>query len=67
MGSYCAAILEGGDNSHSSSVEIDSTTISAMPLGILREMCTDLAEKKPNDWQKSITRVQAEIKRRYRT
>ena len=65
LGSHCAAILAGGNTSVPIE-QLDTTTISAMPLGILREMCADLAEKKPKDWQRAITRVQSEIRRRYR-
>ena len=65
LGSHCASILEGGLESPSV-LELDQTTISAMPLGILREMCEDLAHKKPKDWSQSIVRIQAEIRRRYR-
>ena len=68
LGAYCEAILEeGAVKSPSSIEELDSTTLSAMPLGVLREMCAELGERKPNDWQRSITRVNAEIRRRYRT
>ena len=68
LGAYCEAILDGGANNGSSSIEeLDPATLAAMPLGVLREMCAELGEKKPTNWQRSITRVNAEIRRRYRT
>ena len=67
LGAYCTAILEGGATAPSTIEELDPTTLSAMPLGVLREMCAELGEKKPDNWQRSITRVNAEIRRRYRT
>jgi hypothetical protein len=67
LGAYCSAILEGGAQAPSAIEELDPTTLAAMPLGVLREMCAELGEKKPRDWQRSITRVNAEIRRRYRT
>jgi hypothetical protein len=65
LGSHCASILEGGGQSPSV-LELDQTTISAMPLGVLRQMCQDLADKKPQDWSQAIVRIQSEIRRRYR-
>ena len=65
LGSHCATILQGGDKSPSV-MELDQTTIAAMPLGVLREMCQDLADKKPHDWSSAIVRIQSEIRRRYR-
>ena len=67
LGAYCTAILEGEATASSSIEELDPTTLAAMPLGVLREMCAELGEKKPDNWQRSITRVNAEIRRRYRT
>ena len=67
LGAYCTAILEGGAEAPSTIEELDPSTLAAMPLGVLREMCAELGEKKPSDWQRSITRVNAEIRRRYRT
>ena len=68
LGTYCSAILEGGAKPAPSTIEeLDPTTLAAMPLGVLREMCAELGEKKPDNWQRSITRVNAEIMRRYRT
>ena len=67
LGAYCSAILEEGATAPSAIEELDPTTLSAMPLGVLREMCAELGEKKPADWQRSITRVNTEIRRRYRT
>ena len=64
LGAHCASILGGGQPP--SVMELDQTTISAMPLGVLREMCQDLADKKPQDWSQAIVRIQAEIRRRYR-
>ena len=66
LGSHCAALLGEAGPGPSPVEQYDSSTISAMPLGILREMVTEMAEKKPPDWQKQITRVQSEIRRRYR-
>ena len=68
LGAYCSAILDGGSQPAPSVIEeLDPTTLSAMPLGVLREMCAELGERKPENWQRSITRVNAEIRRRYRT
>ena len=65
LGSHCTSILTDGGQSPSV-LELDQTTISAMPLGVLREMCQDLADKKPQDWSQAIVRIQSEIRRRYR-
>ena len=65
LGSHCTTILQGGSKSPSV-MDLDQTTISAMPLGVLREMCQDLADKKPRDWSQAIVRIQSEIRRRYR-
>jgi hypothetical protein len=67
LGTYCSAILEGGAKASSTIEELDPATLAAMPLGVLREMCAELGERKPMNWQRSITRVNAEIRRRYRT
>ncbi len=67
LGTYCSALLEGGAPAPSTIEELDPATLAAMPLGVLREMCAELGERKPSDWQRSITRVNAEIRRRYRT
>ena len=67
LGAYCSAILEGGGQTPSTIEELDPATLAAMPLGVLREMCAELGERKPDNWQRSITRVNAEIRRRYRT
>ncbi len=68
LGPYCEAILEArSDSPRSSSVEkLDATTISTMPLDALRNMCSELAENKPRDWEKGIRLVNTEIRRRYR-
>jgi len=68
LGPYVEAILEErGESSPSSSVEqLDATTLSTFPLNILREMCTELAETRPDDWQKGIRLINSEIRRRYR-
>ena len=68
LGPYCEAILEArGEATLSSSVEkLDATTISTMPLNALREMCIELAENKPRDWERGIRLVNTEIRRRYR-
>ena len=67
LGTYCSAILDGGASAPSTIEELDPATLAAMPLGVLREMCAELGERKPANWQRSITRVNAEIRRRYRT
>ncbi len=67
LGAYCSAILEEGATVPSTIEELDPATLAAMPLGVLREMCAELGERKPANWQRSITRVNAEIRRRYRT
>jgi len=67
LGAYCSAILDGGASAPSTIEELDPATLAAMPLGVLREMCAELGERKPANWQRSITRVNAEIRRRYRT
>jgi len=67
LGTYCSAILDGGAKASSAIEELDPQTLAAMPLGVLREMCAELGERKPANWQRSITRVNAEIRRRYRT
>ena len=67
LGAYCSDILEGGAPAPSTIEELDPATLAAMPLGVLREMCSELGEKKPDNWQRGITRVNAEIRRRYRT
>ena len=67
LGAYCTAILEGEVKASSTIEELDPATLSAMPLGVLREMCAELGERKPDNWQRSITRVNTEIRRRYRT
>jgi len=67
LGAYCSAILDGEVKASSAIEELDPQTLAAMPLGVLREMCAELGERKPTNWQRSITRVNAEIRRRYRT
>jgi len=70
LGPYCEAILEareGVSSPSSSSVKkIDATSISAIPLNILRNMCVELAESQPKDWERSIRLINTEIRRRYR-
>jgi hypothetical protein len=68
LGPYCEAILEArGEETLSPSVEtLDATTISTMPLDALRNMCSELAENKPRDWERGIRLVNTEIRRRYR-
>lgn len=68
LGPYCEAILEArGEEALSPSVEtLDATTISTMPLDALRNMCSELAENKPRDWERGIRLVNSEIRRRYR-
>lgn len=69
LGSHCTRLLmdeKGNSLSHPSVEELDTTTISAMPLNALRELCTTLVENKPTNWQQAITRVNSEIRRRYR-
>ena len=68
LGPYCEAILEARKElSRSSSVEkLDATTISTMPLDSLRGLCSELAETKPQDWERGIRLVNTEIRRRYR-
>ena len=68
LGPYCEAILEArSDSPRSSSVEkLDATTISTMPLDCLRGLCSELAETKPQDWERGIRLVNTEIRRRYR-
>ena len=69
LGALCSSLLEIA--LHPEGLprveDLDQTTIAAMPLGVLREMCQDLADQKPIGWSKSITLVQSEIRRRYRT
>ena len=66
LGPYCEAILEARGDAPSSVEKLDATTISVLPLGSLRELCTELAEKKPKDWERGIRLVNSEIRRRYR-
>ena len=69
LGPYCAAILEGrGEQSPSPSVEkVDVTAFSAMPLTTLRDMRADLASTQPKDWKRTVTAIDSEIRRRFRT
>ena len=69
LGALCASLLESAIHPEDlpRAADLDQTTIAAMPLGILREMCKDLADEKPIGWIKSIQLVQSEIRRRYRT
>jgi len=69
LGPYCEAIFEAreGSSPSSSSVKrIDATSISAVPLDTLRNMCVELAETQPKDWERSIRLINTEIRRRYR-
>ena len=66
LGPYVEAILEARGDAPSSVEKLDATTISVLPLGSLRELCTELAEKKPKDWERGIRLVNSEIRRRYR-
>ncbi len=68
LGPYVEAILEArGQATGSSSVEnLDAATVSAMPLGSLRDLCAEMAENKPKDWERGIRLVNTEIRRRYR-
>ena len=69
LGSLCSSLLEQAIHPEDLPRvdDLDQTTITAMPLGILREMCQDLADRKPIGWAKSIMLVQSEIRRRFRT
>ena len=66
LGPYCEAILEARGDASSSVEKLDATTISTMPLNTLREMCIELAENKPRDWERGVRLVNTEIRRRYR-
>ena len=66
LGPYCQAILEARSDAPSSVEKLDATTISTMPLNALRNLCTELAETKPRDWERGIRLVNTEIRRRYR-
>ena len=66
LGPYCEAILEARSDAPSSVEKLDATTISTMPLNALREMCIELAENKPRDWERGVRLVNTEIRRRYR-
>ena len=66
LGPYCQAILEARSDAPSSVEKLDATTISTMPLNALREMCIELAENKPRDWERGVRLVNTEIRRRYR-
>ena len=66
LGPYCEAILEARSDAPSSVEKLDATTISTMPLNTLREMCIELAENKPRDWERGVRLVNTEIRRRYR-
>ena len=69
LGAHCASILAvGGGLPHPSTAfeELDTTATSAMSLPQLRELAGLLADRKPEDWKRSLTKVNAEIMRRYR-
>ena len=68
LGAHCATILQDGSPKGGlpGVEDMDTATLSAMPLGVLREMCQDLGETKPTGWEIAIRRVQSEIKRRYK-
>ena len=66
LGLHCASILEGGESSSLSFENLDSATLSVLPVGTLREFCSELIEKRPNGWQQKIRSVNFELQRRYK-
>lgn len=68
LGSHCTAILEGeGEKLPEPSIEeLDLNSIQSMSLQTLRELSVSLSEKKPSDWRSNLTKVNTEIRRRYR-
>ena len=66
LGSYCATILESGDTSSLSIENLDPATLSVLPVGTLREFCSELIEKRPKGWQQKIRSVNFELQRRYK-
>ena len=66
LGSHCARLLENAVGQPRPLLYLDKVSLAAMPLDELRKLSTELTERQPEDWMQSVTRINSEIRRRYR-
>lgn len=72
LGSHCAALLTEAGSPDLSGVppiqpsDLDTATISSMPLDLLRQFRQEVVQERPTDWKSAVNRINTEISRRFR-